>query len=59
MGIEVNQATRVTDTACIGCLECVVACPSQNALALTLTFPSRIPLRSSDVDTNTKEGALL
>jgi polyferredoxin len=59
MGIEVNQATRVTDTACIGCLECVVACPSQNALALTITFPTRIPLRSADVDTNTKEGALL
>ncbi len=56
MAIEVNQATRVTDTSCIGCLECVAACPSQDALALTVTFPARIPIRSSDIAT--KEGAL-
>ncbi len=56
MGIEVNQSTRITDTECIGCLECVAACPSQDALALTVTFPSRIPIRSSDIET--KEGAL-
>lgn len=57
MGIEVNQATRVTDTACIGCLECVTACPSQDALALTVTLPTRIPVRAVDIDT--KDGALL
>lgn len=57
MGIEVNQATRVTDAACIGCLECVAACPSQDALALTVTFPTRIPIRTSDIES--KEGALL
>jgi polyferredoxin len=57
MGIEVNRATRVTDTACIGCLECVTACPSQNALALTVTFPTRIPIRTTDI--TTKEGAFL
>jgi polyferredoxin len=56
MGIEVNQATRVTDTACIGCLECVAACPSQDALALSVTFPTRIPIHPSAVAT--KEGAL-
>jgi polyferredoxin len=62
MGIEVNQLTRVTDTACIGCFECVAACPSQNALALTVAFPARIPIRTSDIDnttTDTKEGAPL
>ena len=61
MGIEVNQATRVTDTACIGCLECVAACPSQDALALTVTFPTRIPIRTSDIDTSdidAQEGAM-
>ena len=57
MNIEVNQATRVTDTNCIGCLECVAACPSQNALALTITLPTRISVRTSDIET--KEGALL
>lgn len=57
MNIEVNQATRVTDTNCIGCLECVAACPSQNALALTVTFPSRIPVRTADI--TSKEGASL
>ncbi len=56
MAIEVNRATRVTDTACIGCLECIAACPSQDALALTVTFPTRIPVRSADIPS--KEGAL-
>jgi polyferredoxin len=59
MNIEVNQATRVTDTNCIGCLECVAACPSESALALTVTFPTRLPIRTSDIDTTTKKGALL
>ncbi|MCX6432244.1 MAG: 4Fe-4S binding protein [Actinobacteria bacterium] len=57
MNIEVNQVTRVTDTNCIGCLECVAACPSQNAIAVTVTFPSRLPVHTSDFDT--KEGVLL
>lgn len=56
MGIEVNKATRITDTACIGCLECVAACPSENALSLTVTFPTRIPIRTPDID---HEGAVL
>ena len=32
MAIPVNTRTRVTDTSCTGCLECVGACPSQTAL---------------------------
>jgi Fe-S-cluster-containing hydrogenase component 2 len=32
--------TWVTDTSCIGCLECVGACPSQNGLAVTLAMPA-------------------
>jgi Fe-S-cluster-containing hydrogenase component 2 len=40
MAIPVNARTRVTDTSCNGCLECVGACPSQNALAVTLAVPT-------------------
>ena len=53
MSLNVNQSTRVTDTTCIGCLECVAACPSKEALALTVTFPTRLPIRSSDLQTAT------
>jgi polyferredoxin len=40
MAIPVNTRTRVTDTSCTGCLECVGACPSQNGLAVTLATPT-------------------
>jgi len=40
MAIPVNTQTRVTDTSCIGCLECVGACPSQDGLTITLAMPT-------------------
>lgn len=40
MAIPVNTRTRVTDTSCSGCLECVGACPSQNGLTVTLAMPT-------------------
>jgi polyferredoxin len=40
MAIPVNTRTRVTDTSCTGCLECVGACPSQNGLTVTLAMPT-------------------
>jgi polyferredoxin len=40
MAIPVNTRTRVTDSSCNGCLECVAACPSQNGLTVTLAMPS-------------------
>ena len=40
MAIPVNTRTRVTDTSCNGCLECVAACPSQNGLTVTLAMPN-------------------
>jgi Fe-S-cluster-containing hydrogenase component 2 len=39
MGLKVNSVTRVTESQCIGCLECVAACPSRDALAVTLALP--------------------
>lgn len=48
MNLPVNTRTRVTDGGCIGCLECVVACPSKDALALTFSFPTHIPIVSSE-----------
>jgi Fe-S-cluster-containing hydrogenase component 2 len=39
MGLQVNSVTRVTDAQCIGCLECVAACPSRDALAVTVSLP--------------------
>jgi ferredoxin len=38
--IPVNTRTRVTDTACTGCLECVAACPSKPALNVTFALPT-------------------
>jgi len=40
VAIPVNTRTRVTDTSCNGCLECVAACPSQNGLTVTLAMPT-------------------
>ena len=34
-----GQLTRVTDAQCIGCLECVAACPSRDALAVRVSLP--------------------
>jgi ferredoxin len=39
MSIPVNQRTRVTDSSCLGCLECVAACPSRDALGVSLALP--------------------
>ena len=46
MAIPVNTRTRVTDTSCTGCLECVGACPSQEGLTVTLAMPTFPPRRS-------------
>ena len=40
VAIPVNTRTRVTDTSCTGCLECVGACPSQDGLTVTLAMPT-------------------
>jgi ferredoxin len=40
MAIPVNTRTRVTDTSCTGCLECVGACPSKDGLTVTLAMPT-------------------
>ena len=39
VGIPVERVTRVTDTNCLMCLECVGACPSAPGLNVTLTLP--------------------
>jgi len=39
MGIEVAKATVITSTDCIGCLECVEACPRAGALELHVGLP--------------------
>lgn len=46
MAIPVNTRTRVTDTSCNGCLECLGACPSQNGLSVTLAIPALRPRRT-------------
>ena len=40
VGIPVERLTRVTDTNCLMCLECVGACPSAPGLNVTLSLPS-------------------
>jgi ferredoxin len=40
MAIPVDTRTRVTDTSCTGCLECVAACPSKPALNVTVAVPT-------------------
>lgn len=39
MGIDVATSDRVTSTECIGCLECVEACPRAGALELHAGLP--------------------
>ncbi len=39
MGIDVAKATAITSTECIGCLECVEACPRAGALELHVGRP--------------------
>ena len=64
MGLEVNSVTRVTDAQCIGCLECVAACPSRDALAVTVSLPfpamrAGAPTLGEDlIPSDTPEGAL-
>jgi polyferredoxin len=48
MNIPVNQRTRVTDSTCVACLECVVACPSRDALGVQIALP--LPVRASASD---------
>ena len=50
MDLEVHTATRVTGTQCIGCLECVAACPHADALDVTFS----LPLRRHDAATTTE-----
>ncbi|MGV8964722.1 MAG: 4Fe-4S binding protein [Cellulomonas sp.] len=40
VAIPVNARTRVTDSSCLSCLECIAACPSSNALTVTLAVPT-------------------
>jgi polyferredoxin len=53
MALDVNSSTRITDAQCITCLECVAACPSSQALAVTVTFPARLPITPYAVDAET------
>jgi polyferredoxin len=39
MGLPVATALKVTSPDCIGCLECVEACPREGALQLTVGMP--------------------
>jgi Fe-S-cluster-containing hydrogenase component 2 len=41
MGIDVAKATAITSADCIGCLECVEACPRAGALELHVGLPVR------------------
>jgi ferredoxin len=43
VGIPVERVTRVTDTNCVMCLECVGACPSAPGLNVTLSLPGTRP----------------
>jgi polyferredoxin len=47
IGISVERQTRVTDTNCLMCLECVGACPSASGLNVTLTLPAKPNARES------------
>ncbi|MEI8332671.1 MAG: 4Fe-4S binding protein [Chloroflexota bacterium] len=54
MGLPVATATVITSQDCIGCLECVEACPRSGALELRAGLPvlptiSFLPRRSADV----------
>ena len=52
VGIKVERMTRVTNTHCVMCLECVGACPSAPGLNVTLTLPGVRPSTpSSSPDT--------
>ncbi|NJD60698.1 MAG: hypothetical protein C3F13_19360 [Anaerolineales bacterium] len=39
MGLEVHTASSITSADCIGCLECVGACPRQGALEVKFGIP--------------------
>jgi len=39
MGLAVATATAITSADCIGCLECVEACPRDGALELRIGLP--------------------
>lgn len=41
LGIPVERLTRVTDSNCLMCFECLGACPSASGLNVTLTLPVR------------------
>ena len=39
MGLPVHTATTITSADCIGCLECVGACPREGALEVKIGIP--------------------
>ena len=41
MGLQVHSATTITSVDCIGCLECVGACPRDGAMEVKLGLPLR------------------
>ncbi len=43
VNIPVHAVTRVTSPDCIGCLQCVGACPSEGGLGLKLALPGARP----------------
>ena len=51
MGIDVAKATVITSADCIGCLECVEACPRAGALELHLGLPVGCPGMSTETTT--------
>ncbi len=39
MGLQVHKASTITSVDCIGCLECVEACPREGAMKVKLGLP--------------------
>jgi polyferredoxin len=54
MGLKVDTASTITSVDCIGCLECVGACPRDGALELKVGLP---PLRVGGRSMQTVAGA--
>jgi len=44
VGIPVERMSRVTDSNCVMCFECLGSCPSESGLNVTLTLPG-VPAR--------------
>ena len=63
VGIPVERLSRVTDSNCLMCFECLGSCPSESGLNVTLTLPG-VPTRprvagavSPDPDRHSTEAA--